>query len=130
MLSIKNLYKIALVLVSIIWLSGCKESEKKDDFIILQLNDVYEMSGVKGGTLGGLPRVQTLLKKLRKENPNTITMLAGDLFSPSAIGIAEKDGKRFAGRQMVALLNAMDWDYLTFGNHEFDIPLDELQVRE
>jgi 5'-nucleotidase len=126
----KNLYNMktkifALLFLSIFIIAGCKTFDDKDKvkITILQLNDVYEMSPVSGGKLGGLARVQTLLKKLRKENPNTITVLSGDLLSPSAIGTAKFKGtdQKFAGMQMVDILNYMGWDYFTFGNHEFDL---------
>ncbi len=90
---------------------------------LLQINDVYEITPVEGGKSGGLARVATVLDRLRAENPGgTFALLAGDLFSPSAMGTAKVDGERLDGRQMVAVLNAVGIDYATFGNHEFDIP--------
>ena len=91
---------------------------------LLQLNDIYEITPVQGGKAGGPARVATLLKRLEAENPHTYAILSGDFFSPSAIGTAMVDGERLAGKQMVAVLNAMGLDYVTFGNHEFDIPRD------
>ena len=88
---------------------------------LIQLNDIYEITPVSGGRWGGPARVATVRKRLTEENPNTFTILAGDLFSPSALGTARVDGERLAGRQMVAVLNAMGLDYATFGNHEFDL---------
>ncbi|MEQ9261694.1 MAG: bifunctional metallophosphatase/5'-nucleotidase [Owenweeksia sp.] len=95
----------------------------------LQLNDVYEMSAVSGGKLGGFARVQTLLDSLKKDNPNTFTVLAGDMLSPSAIGTATYQGEKMAGRQMVDVLNVMNWDYFIFGNHEFDLKEPDLRKR-
>ena len=89
---------------------------------ILQMNDIYELTPVSGGKEGGLARVATIRKELLAENPNTLTMLAGDLFSPSALGTANVDGERLAGKQIVAVMNTLGLDYITFGNHEFDIP--------
>jgi len=66
---------------------------------------------------------------LVQDNPNTFTILAGDLFSPSALGTARVDGERLAGRQMVAVLNTMGLDYATFGNHEFDLNEDQFLSR-
>lgn len=93
------------------------------------MNDVYEMTPVSGGRYGGLARVQTLVSQLRAENPNTYTIIAGDLVSPSAIGNAKVDGKRLYGKQMVDVLNAMGWDFMTLGNHEFDNGRDTLIER-
>lgn len=100
-------------------LSGC--SSQKINFTLLQLNDVYEMSPLNGGKSGGLARVATLQKQLKADNPQTYSILAGDLISPSAIGTSILDGERLAGKQMIALFNHLHWDYVTFGNHEFDV---------
>lgn len=91
------------------------------DVTLIQLNDIYEITPVSGGQWGGPARVATVRKRLQKKNPNTFTILAGDLFSPSALGTARVDGERLAGRQMVAVLNVMGLDIATFGNHEFDL---------
>jgi 5'-nucleotidase/UDP-sugar diphosphatase len=99
------------------------------EFTLLQFNDVYEIGPVEGGKSGGLARVATLRQRLLAENPNTFTLLAGDFVSPSAIGTAKVDGQSLAGKQMVAVLNAMGLDLATFGNHEFDIKEDQLLAR-
>ncbi len=95
---------------------------------ILHFNDIYEITPVSGGKEGGIARVATLRNQLLARNPNTITTLGGDLFSPSAIGTAYYDGDQLAGRQMVDVLNHFGLDYATFGNHEFD--LKESQFRQ
>jgi 5'-nucleotidase len=88
---------------------------------ILHLNDLYEITPSGDGAQGGLARVAALRKQLLEQNPNTFMLLAGDLFSPSALGTAIVDGDRLAGRQMVAVLNEIGLNYCTFGNHEFDL---------
>ncbi len=95
----------------------------------LHFNDVYEITPVSGGAEGGLARVSTLYKKLHKENPNTISVLGGDFFSPSAMGTAVYKGDSLAGKQMVDVLNAMGLQYATFGNHEFDIKESQFKSR-
>ncbi|MGD1846605.1 MAG: bifunctional metallophosphatase/5'-nucleotidase [Salibacteraceae bacterium] len=91
------------------------------DFIVLQLNDVYEISPLEGGKVGGLARVATLRKQLLEENPNVITILSGDFLSPSLTAtLKDENGEAFAGKQMIEVLNALELDYVTFGNHEFD----------
>lgn len=88
---------------------------------ILHLNDVYEITPVEGGRAGGLARVATLRHRLEAEGVPVITVLAGDFFSPSALGTARVDGERLAGRQMVAVLNVLGLDVAALGNHEFDV---------
>ncbi|HEX6200559.1 MAG TPA: metallophosphoesterase, partial [Thermoanaerobaculia bacterium] len=91
------------------------------ELTLLQINDVYEITPVEGGRSGGLARVATLRRRLAAESDHLLMLLAGDLFSPSALGTAEVDGERLAGRQMVAALNEVGLDWATFGNHEFDV---------
>ena len=101
----------------------------KIEVVFLQLNDVYEIAASDGGRIGGMARVATLLKKLERENPNTFCVLAGDFLNPSLIGQLKIDGKRIKGEQMVQVMNAIGVDFVTFGNHEFDIKQHELQAR-
>ncbi len=133
-------YKTLLpALLALIFLS-CDTSKKtvatpgKDDGIIevtfLQMNDVYEISPSLSDNSGGLARVATLRKELMAQNPNTITVLAGDFISPSVIGTLKFEGKRIRGRQMVDVLNTLGLDWVVFGNHEFDYDdLADLQAR-
>lgn len=125
-------YKSSLLFsVLFIWiLSGCADqSSDQFSFTILQLNDVYEIAPLDNGKTAGLARVATLRSDLIKQNPNTITMLAGDFLSPSLIGNLKIDGQRVKGKHMVEVLNAVGLDYVTFGNHEFDISEEDLQSR-
>jgi 2',3'-cyclic-nucleotide 2'-phosphodiesterase (5'-nucleotidase family) len=113
-----------LLLLSIVVLFACKTKKITGDdgyidVTFLQMNDVYEIAPLGDGS-GGLARVATVRKQLLAENPNTITILAGDFISPSVIGTLKHDGKRIRGRQMVESLNALGLDYVVFGNHEFD----------
>ncbi len=96
---------------------------------ILQMNDVYELTPVSGGAEGGVARLATLRGQLKAENPNTYTVLAGDLLNPSALSTAMVDGRRLAGRQMVDVMNILGLDYATFGNHEFDLSQENLSLR-
>ncbi len=127
--------------LSLLLLFSCKVSQKttpkttlsKDDgvieFTFLQLNDVYEIAPLEGGKVGGMARVATLYKQLKKENPNTFFVLAGDFLNPSLVGSMRHEGKRVKGRQMVEIMNACGVDLVVYGNHEFDVKEQELQER-
>lgn len=104
-------------------------SDRAVRFAILHINDIYEISPVQGGKAGGLARVATLRHQLRAANPNLLFTLGGDFFSPSALGTAVVDGRRLAGRQMVAVLNTAGLDLAVFGNHEFDLRAPEFYQR-
>lgn len=118
----KNL-SIILLLVLSVGLFRCgpiTEESETQKVIVVQLNDVYEIAPLEGGAVGGLARVATLLHTLEKEAP-VISVLAGDFLSPSLLGTLRVNGEKIAGQQMVESLNAMGLDYVTFGNHEFDL---------
>ena len=81
---------------------------------LLQINDHYVLEPVDGGRRGGMARLATLVRDLKRENPSTIFALAGDTISPSV------ESALMRGAQMVTALNAIGLDFATFGNHEFD----------
>jgi 5'-nucleotidase len=90
---------------------------------LLQVNDVYRFTPADRGAAGGLARVSTLRKRVLKESPNTLFLLAGDTISPSVESITYK------GRQMIDAWNQIGLDYSVFGNHEFDYGDDVLLER-
>ncbi|GAB4249812.1 MAG: 5'-nucleotidase C-terminal domain-containing protein [Saprospiraceae bacterium] len=127
---------VLVMLLGSIACTGSKKSATTDsttnrqvEFIILQMNDVYELSPQENGKVGGLARVATLRKQLLRETPHVLTVLAGDFLSPSLLGTLKLDGERIKGRQMVEVMNALGLDLVAFGNHEFDLKEDELQKR-
>lgn len=121
--------KLFFILLSILFLSSCKKDDNKIDFTFLQLNDVYEIAPIQGGEYGGMARVETVHQELLKENKNTMLFLAGDFLNPSLLGTIKVDGERVRGKQMVEVMNAMNFDLVAFGNHEFDISQKDLQKR-
>lgn len=100
-------------------------------FQVLQFNDIYETGPLSGGKEGGPARVAQYRKDLISKNPNSplLTILAGDFLSPSVMNDVLYEGKKIKGRQMVELLNSMEVDLVTFGNHEFDLKEPELLAR-
>lgn len=123
-----NLFALGFILL--ISLSCTSEkSAGKVDFIILQLNDVYEIAPLEGGTVGGMARVATIRKQLLTENPNVITTLSGDFVSPSLTGTLKYQDEKIAGKQMIEVMNALGVDIVVPGNHEFDLKENEIQAR-
>jgi len=117
---------------------GCKTTStisktetSKDELVFkfVQLNDVYEVAPLSGGKYGGMARVAYVRDSISKVNPNTYLFMAGDFLNPSLIGTVKVDGERVYGRHMIEVMNAMNFDLVTFGNHEFDIGEEALQKR-
>ena len=137
MKSITSARYLCLV-VAAIFLTNCsgpkstQQITQNDDlieFVFIQANDVYEISPLQGGKVGGLARVATVRKELLKENKNTLTVHAGDFLNPSLIGTVKLHGEKIKGKQMIQVMNSVGFDLVTYGNHEFDLDEDELQAR-
>jgi 5'-nucleotidase len=118
-------YRAAPVLLAVLALAGCAASpcgERPPVRVqFLLVNDVYQLDPVGGG--GGLARVATLVRELRRETPQSLFVLAGDTLSPSVLSTL------FQGRQMIEAWNALGLDAAVFGNHEFDFGPAVLQQR-
>ncbi len=122
--------KKLLVVISALLFFSCNKDDNKLTFTIVQVNDVYEMGTMENGKVGGLERVANLYNTLKAENPNTLLVHAGDFLSPSLIGtLKDEKGNRYAGRQMIEVMNAMKFDLVAFGNHEFDLKYKDFQKR-
>ena len=72
---------------------------------------------------GSLSQLSTLVKKERKENPNTILVDAGDSIQDNLVETFNKGPKQ----PMVIGMNKMNYDVWEMGNHEFNFGLDTLK---
>ncbi len=127
----------AIIVIALV-LNSCKTKDTvvspvKDDGIItfkfIQLNDVYEIAPLGGGLYGGMARVAHIADSIKQVEPNSFLVMAGDFLSPSLIGTMRYQGERIMGKQMIEVMNAMQFDLVTFGNHEFDLKEEEFQQR-
>lgn len=119
--------KLYFYFVLLITLVSCSEQKAKVYFV--QLNDVYEIAPLGGGLYGGMARVAHVFDSLKAINPNTYLFMSGDFLNPSLLGNLKHEGDRIKGRQMVEVMNAMNFTMATFGNHEFDLSYDDFQKR-
>jgi 2',3'-cyclic-nucleotide 2'-phosphodiesterase (5'-nucleotidase family) len=114
--------RLAACCVAAWLLVGCAASDthtpaappRAVELTLLQINDAYVLEPVDGGRRGGMARLATLVRRLRAAHPNVVFAHAGDMLSPSPMSTVLR------GAQMIAVLNALDLDVATFGNHEFD----------
>nr|WP_188066420.1 5'-nucleotidase C-terminal domain-containing protein [Brevibacillus brevis] len=71
---------------------------------------------------GSMTQLFTMIKEIRKENPNTVLLDAGDSIQDNS---AELFNDQPQSPVMVAM-NEMNYDAWAFGNHEFNFGLDVL----
>ena len=94
---------------------------------ILHSNDLHgdflpKMTG--DGEVGGLVRLSGYVNKVRSEEANTVYLMAGDMFRGSIID------SEYMGLSTIDLINVLNPDAATIGNHEVDYGLAHLLFLE
>lgn len=93
---------------------------------ILHTNDVHShidpfpIDHYKNPNQGGVARRATLIENIRKENPNTLLLDAGDIFQGTPYF------NFYGGELEFKLMSMLKYDAATIGNHDFDNGIDGL----
>ena len=92
---------------------------------ILHTNDTHSQidplpANDRNAGKGGIARRATLVKRIRKENPNTLVVDAGDVMQGTPYF------NFFKGEVEYKAMSAVGYDAGTLGNHEFDNGVDAL----
>jgi 5'-nucleotidase len=101
-------------------LSSFSSPQKKKHITILHTNDTHSRiepfpeADAKYANRGGVSRRATLISEIRKENPNTLLLDAGDIFQGTPYF------NFFGGELELKLMSMLKYDAATIGNHEFD----------
>lgn len=85
---------------------------------ILHFNDVYNIEEGPDEPVGSAARFKTALDSFSNLDP--LIFFSGDLFQPSLMGTI------YNGEQMIKPVNDFKIDVACFGNHEFDLEIDQL----
>ena len=95
--------------------------------VLLHSNDMHGdfLAETKGArNVGGVSLLSGYLKKVRAEEPNTLFAIAGDMFRGSIID------SEYRGLSTIELMNFLNPDIVTVGNHEVDYGLAHLLFLE
>ena len=104
-------------------------SEEAKKITILHTNDVHshiDPFGPEDGrnaNKGGVARRATLVESIRKENPNTLLLDAGDIFQGTPYF------NYYGGELEFKLMSMLKYDLATIGNHDFDNGIDGLYAQ-
>ncbi|HSI69966.1 MAG TPA: metallophosphatase [Gillisia sp.] len=105
-------------------------AEKQTKHItILHTNDVHshiEPFGPdhnRNPNMGGVARRATLVEEIRRENPNTLLLDAGDIFQGTPFF------NFYGGELEFKLMSRLKYDAATIGNHDFDNGIDGLYAQ-
>lgn len=114
------------VVLAVVLLVSFGVSAKEFTLTILHTNDVHGRifsfdHRELGENAGGAARRATLIRQIKSENPNTLVLDAGDLFSGTPVSAV------FKGEADLIATMLMGYDAIAIGNHEFDYELDILK---
>lgn len=110
----------ALAGVGSLGLLSFATDKKLKHITILHTNDVhshiepFDPGHAQYPGMGGAARRYTLIKQIRRENPNTLLLDAGDIFQGTPYF------NFYGGELEFKLMSKMGYDAATIGNHDFD----------
>jgi len=107
--------KIAAILVTLF--SCLVWGDRPITVTLIHSNDLHahiEPTTIKGKTYGGYARQATLINRIRKSEPNVLLLSAGDTFQGTLYF------NTYEGLADLAFMNAVGYDAMAVGNHEFD----------
>jgi 5'-nucleotidase len=96
---------------------------------ILHTNDVHSHidpfgpNDGRNANKGGVARRATLVESIRKDNPNTLLLDAGDIFQGTPYF------NYYGGELEFKLMSMLKYDLATIGNHDFDNGIDGLYAQ-
>ena len=94
------------------------QSEKSNDIVILHTNDVH--CGVQDSI--GYDGLMLYKKQLLQKHNNVILVDAGDHIQGGTIG------QITSGEAIIDIMNELEYDVVTLGNHEFDYGIEQLET--
>lgn len=119
--SINTSMRKNLILGVFLALSFALFAAQPTKIVILHTNDTHsQVEPLDGSDEGGYARRLGLINQIRSEEKNVILVDAGDFFQGTPYF------NFYNGRVETRALKMMDYDAITFGNHEFDNGMDTL----
>lgn len=116
----------ALLAAGSFGLSAFSNPSNRKHITILHTNDTHSRldpfprDDARFPNKGGVARRATLIENIRKENPNTLLLDAGDYFQGTPYF------NFYGGELELKFMSMLKYDAATIGNHEFDNGLDGL----
>lgn len=115
--------------ISGLGLQSFTTNEKTKKITILHTNDVHSHidpfgpNDLRNANKGGVSRRASLIESIRKENPNTLLLDAGDIFQGTPYF------NYYGGELEFKLMSMLKYDLATIGNHDFDNGIDGLYAQ-
>ncbi len=125
MLRTRRPLALAAALLAFLWTSGMPATAEPLSLTFVHVNDWDRMEGVDGR--GGAAKIAAVVSEERtraeQDGGVAIVTFGGDMISPSLFSGLDQ------GAHMIALANAIGFDFAVLGNHEFDFGPEVLKQR-
>ena len=118
----KKYLRFILALILLLSLTSCKDKTQipTDQLTIYTINDFHGAISETNEAYG-IARLGEYMINAREENPNeTVLLSAGDMFQGTGLSYYNR------GKSVIELMNMIEFDAMTIGNHEFDWSLDTI----
>ncbi len=106
--------KLSILLIMMFLILGASQAQDTFTLTLLHTNDTHAHHLPDANGNGGVSRQATVVKQVREENPNTLLIDTGDRFSGTLFHTL------YQGLDQQQLMNAIGYNVMTLGNHEFD----------
>lgn len=122
-----QILKVLPVIIAAIFMqTGCS-TQREGQITILHTNDMHCQYGPLVASwmdenpkpeIGGMIALDYHVRKYRQKHPNSLLLDAGDMLTGTPLSKMEVNGAFGGG--FVEMMNVLDYDAFTIGNHEFD----------
>lgn len=126
----KHKIKIIIAIILLVLISFVQYSLGSESVIrILYINDFHgsiepSKSGNPPGTYGGIAYLANTLRKLRAQKPSLL-LSAGDMMGAYPHPLVGREREK----EVIELMNVMQFDAMVVGNHEFECGIKNLEKR-
>ena len=111
----RKLFILFVLLASLAVLVVAQDEEAEPyQLTIMHTNDVHAAHETNRDGDGGAARQKTVVDQIRGEVDNSLLLDGGDRFTGTLFHI------QYRGQDSVQIMNAIGYDAMTLGNHEFD----------
>ncbi|MBO4645400.1 MAG: bifunctional metallophosphatase/5'-nucleotidase [Bacteroidales bacterium] len=116
----KSLKKYILVVLALLWVSlGFSQVKTQldnlspQDAVVFYENDVH-------CAVDGYSKLAALRDETQQRTSRVLLVSSGDFISGSSLGASSR------GEYIIRIMNAVGYDYITLGNHEFDFGMERM----
>ena len=108
--------KVLIMLIALLLVAGCAPAKPQEEIYIFYTSDVH--CGINENL--NYAKLKALVDDTKAAHNNVALVDLGDYLQGGTYGTMTK------GSLIVDLMNEMNYDVVTFGNHEFDYGMDRL----